>query len=563
MAGLGTKGGGSLIFRNDPETQTVTLSGGSERGHITLAAGSPTTAAVVADFVNTTSTVNNFTSLFSSSSSAGYQYSVKAAYDAMDKIKTVLASIRALTETVSDAANLAYQSYDDEDHRQRTELAGNIAALTDYCIAPLQTVVQGIANVMISPTPDPRLPDTNLIAITGSVKGSQTVWNTKEPFELLSLRGLLLPFLTLMKTVRGGSSFGGKIFAEKEKAEKENENPSDAPQQNAHNKRAATGLALTTPISKLVSDICATILTGRAMYKSSSAPSQGILVDNKDSYVDILAETWAGISAKRGPLILESMESRVADEMRCKVPTDLNSETAKKCFESEITGKVIGTFLEQQAVLLHGKLIRGISDELGFQATDTAVMRSGGNIKLVTGDNVPDQGAVPAGGSAYRGIRNRFVDFEFDRDKTKGIHIQATAPGSTIRLSTKDDSSPILLAHGVGDNEYDAPTGRKLMLNDEGVFLSEKDGGFLAIKKKSFVLQAGDDSGVTVKENLASLTLDEDIGLSLEKNAASLCHTTAINIETNQHYIKLGPQGIDASTKISFKVDAPLTRIGG
>jgi hypothetical protein len=319
---------------------------------------------------------------------------------------------------------------------------------------------------------------------------------------------------------------------------------------------------MVTPISKTVTDICAIVTMFATMWKSSPLPSKGILVENKDSYVDILAHSWAGLAAKNGPLILESMPSSVADDMRCRLPRIRAEFALKDCIGSEMPNAPESPdFSEYNAVLLHGKLIRTFCDELSLQAMKTAVTRSGGNIKLVTGDSRP-YGINPTDPAGEQ-LRHMLVDFEYDRAQTKGVHIQATAPDSVIRLSTNVDSSKILLAHGATAGQYEAPATRKLLIDNQGVILSEKDGSSLTLKKKGVKLLAKEEVGLAMSESGIMLKLNNDIALTLDSNVAALSHPNGIEIKmAGNTYLKLTHQGLEASGGLLQKLKGQLIQAG-
>jgi hypothetical protein len=95
------------------------------------------------------------------------------------------------------------------------------------------------------------------------------------------------------------------------------------------------------------------------------------------------------------------------------------------------------------------------------------------------------------------------------------------------------------------------------------VILSEKDGGSLTIKEKSFKLVAEENKGLNVDANEAKLQLGGNISLRLKQDLAALTHPQGITIKmTDGKYIKLGPDGVTAEDSVLTKIKGQLVQAG-
>ncbi|MDR1035283.1 MAG: type VI secretion system Vgr family protein [Deltaproteobacteria bacterium] len=549
-AGLGTKGGGSLMFRNDPEKQNVTLSAGSDRGHFTLASGSPTTAAVFADVASGTFTVNNVTSTFSSSNAAGYQYSINTSDDMMRQWTLLMASIRQAAEVAVEGAAQADIYNNGEVTRDNALMANNISAIVDYACAPFQSLGNLIVRRKSAPVPDPRLPDPNLVSIVGDDKGARTTWLSKTPFDTFSWASWLTGFLLLMKPVRDASTLARNVHSydnptPEEKAARDKLTESQ--------KKAAHGLALTTDISKVLADLITlgvTMTTLRGL--AGAVPAKGILINNKDSYVDVLSNSWAGVAAGGGPLLLESNDLRASDDMRCAGLEFDRTAILPSVLADEAT-EAVGNAAQAGAVLLHGKLVRTFCDDLSLRAKTRVVAKSP-VISLVTGTDIyPAAGAI----SGLTALSSRRVGIDYQSGISKGVDILAQAAGSKVRIQTKNSNDPVNVVSGATVTA----TARELALTKDGAKLRNGNDNYLDLTTAKTELAASAQQKITMQQSGVVVDAGAGIQLALETAQAKLAHTRSVEITGATGKITLAADGATLDGATMTKIKAALVQI--
>ncbi|MDR1313806.1 MAG: type VI secretion system tip protein VgrG [Deltaproteobacteria bacterium] len=551
-AGMGTKGGGSLMFSNEPTKQNVTLSAGSDRGHITLASGSPTTAALYADVVSTTTTVNNNTSTFLSSNAAGYQYAVKAGDDTIRRMVLVMASLRQAVETAAEAAGQAYAQSSDSGVKARAELANNVAAIVDYSIAPLQPLLQVSIQKCQEPDPDPRIPDPNLITISGDSTGSKAVWASKTPYGANTWAGWLTGFLLLMKPLRDISTGYKNI--------QDFEHPADPdkvpPPMSEDGKRSARGVAYTTEISKVTADIISLGTLLASLWGAGGAmEAKGILIHNKDSYVDVLSNTWAGVSAKGGPLLLESNSPSCADDMRCAVVP--GSSGLSYCLASEADGAPVAQPKETNGILLHGKLVRTMADELSLTATQRVVAKTYGGITLATGLNAAPP-APPVTG--YNALSSRNVNVGYDRNFGKGVDISALDAGSQIRIQTAAAPDPVNIICGSSAGAE----AKKLSMAEGGVKLQNGSATFLDMQDGGVALQLSDTAKLSMEPTSLTVQAAPGNALAFSDSGAKLSHSAGLELSAagGAVSVKLTETGFEVASPLEAKLNGQIIQLG-
>ncbi|MDR2612984.1 MAG: type VI secretion system tip protein VgrG, partial [Deltaproteobacteria bacterium] len=119
LSAIGTRGGGGIVFSNKPTKQNVTLAPGTDRGHFTIAGGSPTTAAVAADVLDATAVINQSANLLHAEHSAGYRYAINASEESMEKLMMIMASINTALQVAADAADLVVARQDHMGEREK------------------------------------------------------------------------------------------------------------------------------------------------------------------------------------------------------------------------------------------------------------------------------------------------------------------------------------------------------------------------------------------------------------------------------------------------------------
>ncbi|MDR1037396.1 MAG: phage baseplate assembly protein V [Deltaproteobacteria bacterium] len=237
VSGIGTRGGGGLLFGEKPDGQSVTFSGGSGRGSLTISAGSPTTAEVVADVVSQLSASHGTLSFFGSTGTAGSLFSVRAQ---SDWVRGMVMTMTALREAAGAASEWTAFERDRDKSKDATRdkakadaltKASDAAAWASYLAGPLQHVIQWIYEAnerKNAPPPDWRgACDEGIFTLRGGPKGAMSVWRTTEPFT----EATFAAFFAIMKTLRQAPQMAAEIMEGDEKAKKdEEENAAQKPE---------------------------------------------------------------------------------------------------------------------------------------------------------------------------------------------------------------------------------------------------------------------------------------------------------------------------------------------
>ncbi|MDR1042012.1 MAG: phage baseplate assembly protein V, partial [Deltaproteobacteria bacterium] len=555
QAVIGSKGGGSLVFGNDPEKQNVTLSAGSDRGHLTIASGSPTTAAMYADVTSTTSTVNSTTNVFMSNNTAGYRYEIGAGDTKMRNVVLWMAAVREAVETAASASQVA-ADYDGKPATNEMDsaaiLCNNIGNIVDFAINPLAPLIGLYYANKGLPEPDLRLPDPNLLAIVGDDSGSKTTWNSKTPYGANTWNSWLTAFLLIMKPLRDAMNSADTIATFNANMEKD-----EFKEQPEAHKKAAKGVAWTTETSKIACDLLGMGVLLKTLWGASgNLTAKGILVHNKDSYVDVLAQTWAGMSAKGGPLVLESSAQQAADDLRCSAPMGLTS--LPFCLAGESTGEPSAEPLKENAVLLHGKLIRTFCNELSLSAMDTVGVKSTGKVRILQAASAPPP--IPASG--LEALQSRNVIIKDPHDFRRGIDITSLDPGAAIRIQTTQTSSPVRIFCGSDDGDDQC---RKLTFDVNGTTLQQDQNASLVMNQQGVTLKA-DPAKKLSMETTGEVSLTQSLtnGLAFNDDNALLAHVQATSISGagGESLLKLDVSGCSMTAKAIAQVKAQLVDLG-
>ncbi|MDR3153719.1 MAG: type VI secretion system tip protein VgrG [Deltaproteobacteria bacterium] len=532
VSGLGTKGGGSLIFSNTPGKQRAALSGGSDRGHFAIAAGSPTTAALTADIASTTATASINTDIFTSTNTVGHCFAINASDTIVRKTALVMASLREAAEGAAAAAYLRTV----EDPTMPPELANNIAVMVDYCISPLQPIISQIVTKATAPEPDPRLPDTNLLSLVSDTKGSSATWYSRAPYSLGTMSVWLTGFLMLMKSARDVMTSSLKVD-QQDKANKEDTKSSGT------QKKYSMGLAMTSTIPAVLVDILVLFkLMGALSDAKKGQNAQGILVQSKDAYVDVLSETWAGVGAKSGPVIIESINALASDDMRSPDCLALSGSGAAACLADERGGPVPADITSGNGVLLHSPLVRTLCDDLSLTATKRVAVKTPGAVTIQTG---PNQKATVPSVTNITGIQNRVVKMSGPVVES-GVEISAAAPDSDIVIRTVNGGSIIVAAGtGSGADWSAAPT---LSLEESKALLQQGNNVGLLMQASSAELKVGANAKLSISAGAAKLTQSAGNELSIAQAEAKLSSQTAASVAGGPAKLELSAAGakIDA-----------------
>jgi type VI secretion system VgrG family protein len=588
LSGIGTKGGGGIIFGNKPEKQNVTISGGGG-GHIALAAGSPSSAAIYADLIGTVSVVNNLTSTFVSNHTSGFQHTVKVSDDWINNFMTILANIRQGVGGAGDIAKVATAFRDDDggrDNKDATGITYNASEIVDLCTSPIQAIAHILLAMKLSkkihPTDEGQTSfqqkDTNLISIIGDDKGATTTWMSK------SEEKKKLPWSTILNVVLMGVNptrdtlravaQTKTLYTEINDDDDDttgNKKKSDA------RKRSAKSLSYISPIASVITDVISIVTLWRSMWSSPQRSTiKGILVSNEDSYVNILAKTWAGVSAGGGPLVLESNDRRAADDMRCTFPATppagLNS-----CVSPEPSQRVQPAvkFMTSRAVLLHGKIVRTLCDELSLTAKEKVVVKTPGFIKLVTGNETavqpPAAPAVqpPAASVVQPPIETpgldklaaRNVNIDYSVGMEKGIELVTKLKDENILIRTENSGASLTLASGFSN---DIGASRSIVLDDKSVKLTRGGGVELSLEEKSAKLSRSNAIFLELGDKDLKISHSGNNFLSFSEDNSKLSHNKKLSLfcSTGKAGIEISTEKVSITSQIKAEVNGKVIILG-
>ncbi|MDR1080698.1 MAG: type VI secretion system Vgr family protein [Deltaproteobacteria bacterium] len=506
VSGIGTRGGGALVFGDEPDRQNVVLSGGSGRGSISLCAGSPTTADVTADMVSQLNGTQKLLSFFGSTNTAGMLYSVRAQSGWARFITTLLTSLREIFGAGSDwAVSPAAGSGPPKD---AAVLASDISAGAAFLTAALQPVVQWIyeANRAKPAIGWRGEADEGIFTLSATEEGSSGVWRTTDGDQEDASLKALATFLAVMKSVRSAEQ--GAITAEAGEEAAESGPQPDSASVKAANRSVRIG----SSAAKVLTDLVATVKLLKSLGSVNKGRAKGLLVRNTDSYAAVVAGTHASFSAK-GPLILESGgAARLGDDLR--FPHARGDRRIGSLLAAEDGTLPAGGWEKASAVLLRGELVRSVGEVLSLGATGAVAVKSPGRIRVATGEN--QNGQAP--------LAVRAVDRAKSADLVKlekgpagfgaGVSLEALQEGAVARMCCLEPAGAVILLHGShkgarAGKGMGSEGGRRLELSADGALVQDD-------KDRSLSLTAG---GGAVLKGSATLSLSMNAGEAVLKAA--------------------------------------------
>jgi uncharacterized protein involved in type VI secretion and phage assembly len=479
QSGVGTRGGGSLLFGEKAGKQSVVLSAGSGRGHVTIAAGSPTAAEFTADMGGDNAVFNNCNAIFSSTMGAGYAWGIQATDGWGDKLTLGMAAIRQALELAGDSAGVSADGGD-----QNADLVSNIAVTADLFAEPIQEIMcfahdwldsrEEEAKALLEGKGDI---DEPLWSLKGDGEGAAAMWKSKETYSFSTWTAWLTLFLLAMNPVRdaAGQADGWKDYEGEDKGA-----------DTGAVKRASFARALAAPIGKALVDLVTVFAAIKELVTSSNDPATGFAVSSEESYVAMLSEGHAAFSSK-GALILESSGGRrLADDLRYG---DLRGAAGWDGLLTDADGKGPGSSMDEaDGVLLRGRLIRTFADTVSLNGLEAAALKSGGSVRLAAGPGKP---VVPADVplSAAAALAGRMVVLEEGPDLGQGVAVEVlegSGQGSAARMCSFDDAGAVLLLHGphtAADAAPGRPDDRRLELSSGGALVRDAAERYLELKK--------------------------------------------------------------------------------
>ncbi|MDR1313807.1 MAG: type VI secretion system tip protein VgrG [Deltaproteobacteria bacterium] len=574
-SGIGTRGGGALVFGENQGKQSATLSGGSGRGAISLSSGSPSVCEISADMVDRVTAFLEDTSFFNSMNSAGRFYAVRASAGWARTFALVMAAIREGLGTASDLFS------DVPDSAKMGDTAKGVTSdalsLASLACSPLQNVIQWIHDVgerkkKATAPPDWRgTPDDGLFETQADWQGSSSVWRANSDFAGGGWNSQILKFLMLMKSAR---DVGSAVLANTDPQAdgRVTRKKADGTGGEQDKKGGALKIASRTALAgSSALTVLTDVLVLLRLWKSVASPSgrkpTGMVLNNALSYVTVLAKGHAAFSAK-GALLLESGGSeRLGDDLRFPGPRDDARLSRLAALED---GTSAGTGLEgESAVLLRGELIRSVGRELSLTALDAVAVKSAGVIRVATG---PNSAEMPAQGfftPAPEGVKADLVEIPKGPEMGRGVSLEALEDGSVARVCCLDEDGAVLLLQGSHRGELaeagkGKDGGRRLELSKGGALI--QDGKEHALTLSASVgaeLRSGTDLSFALKGGQALAKAGDDASLAAGNGTVSAAGTQELKIEaaSGQAKITMGSSGFVAEANL-IEVKAKLLDTG-
>jgi hypothetical protein len=305
--------------------------------------------------------------------------------------------------------------------------------------------------------------------------------------------------------------------------------------------------------------------------------SKGIVFDNLESYTALRSKVpltvplgdvdiqdgravyaSAALSARKGPVVIESGDSLIADLMRTnlteqKIPDFLTTP--------DLNANPSGTtFKDASAVILRGALVKALAkQEVSLQGSQYVVLKAKNEIQIISNDNPYDKYEDPVTGrvkldNALQSLDKEEIFFKPDTDRKPKLKIYSKDLGA-ISLLADAIQSKIHFAQGGGATMDMDPQGLRFSLGDyKFAILTEGGTATLAFSDdKKVVLSATDaklshqSGSFTSNGDTHSLEADSQIVLKVANTTMTMSTEGggSINLEAPPNTVTLGGSLID------------------
>ncbi|MDR2405104.1 MAG: type VI secretion system tip protein VgrG [Deltaproteobacteria bacterium] len=546
VSGIGTKGGGSLFFGEEPGHQHAVLDSGSRRGKIGLYSGSPTACTMEADYATSLSSINSTIAGFSSTTNTGVEHKVRASSGFIQKLIAALSAAKEAAEVVDKQID-AYSNKKDDDKTEsmaKTFFKGfdKVVGTIPNILLKLEIVKAALAKTLSDP-------HKNLMHLKADESGAAGVWRSKinKGSDAIIVIGLINNILAFLG--QGADAASGYMHA------------TDKLESNASTfqKVMAKGAAAGTPAVGALAEVIDLIAQSYLIHKGKLA-TKGVVIENTDSYVDILAETAAALSSK-GPLILESSADRVGTLMRTKEYDDL---IPTHIVTKESNTGTIDNFYKEQAIVLRSPLVRLLADEVSLCAKESIIAKAAKSMQFLTGisDNADYDVMLTAGlldtdlNAARKAINESKVRIN-PESFPSGILFHTNEDNSPITLETNSKTSSIILKQG---SAGDKPV--TLTLEQESATLKADKDLYLQLKadSTSAKLSGADKNYLELKDKSATLQFNDSRALIIQNSGANLKHATKVFMNVGASKMEIDSSGVKFNTT-NFTVSGKLLQL--
>ncbi|MDR1313826.1 MAG: phage baseplate assembly protein V [Deltaproteobacteria bacterium] len=570
-SGIGTRGGGSLVFGEVPGKQSATLAGGSGRGAVTLTAGSPTVADVSADVVDSTHAVYGSANFFSGSNTSGGFHEVRASASWARTVSLISSTVRSAAEAASVAAGIAK----DKPGTSGTacDIAANAFSLADFAVQPLMRFIQWCLEskkrkeqaALSAADPDWRgPPDDGLFSVEGDSEGCQSAWRANSDFSQGGWQKNLTVFVMVMNALRSAAAgAAGYVAGDDADADQEKEDGEEMePAVKLSNRICAAGSGAAATLLEIV----LLVKMANSFGNPSGKKPKGIHLHNRDSYVTILADTFGALSAK-GPLVLESGgKARLGEDMVHETARGIGDLSRLASDENGKSGP--GAFSAQNAVLLRGDLVRSMGETVSLGAAKEVAVKSARKIRIASGA-VPAYAAPEAAKSALENASAEAKTLDAPAAFDSGISLEAIQDGSVARMCCLDREGAVLLLHGPhqgakAEANGGSQGGRRLELSPNGALIQNDKDHMLKLSEGGGA-ELTDANGMSVKlaNGEAALRKDGSCSMTLGNGKFSLAGNAGLEVTGgNASKIIMAADGLDLKSQGQLALNAKMTILG-
>ncbi|MDR1870673.1 MAG: type VI secretion system tip protein VgrG [Deltaproteobacteria bacterium] len=388
MAGFGTKGGGTLMFNEQPGKQKVMLSSGCNRGKISLSANSPTNALIEADKVNLLAMNMGDMTAIKKEAKVGSIYAVTVSNTKLIAFYTILQTIIDAATVATDMASFGTEYRGDDSVDRPSVIAQQAAAgmsVSMDLVSKMVDIYDAYNDLRRAPI-GPHPPLIELTVADDEVKNTMRAIKTSE----LTVTSICL----LLGSLTAAAEDAEKIWQNLDDEDKAREGTDDYDPEKGGDGPATVRALRIKKASEGINggsfcvDVIAQIITDVTMLytlKSVFKPPQGILITNEHSYVAVRSAKHASVSSD-GPLILESHSGSLGDMLRFAISEDTAASNSKKMLTPDILEPDWETNLEEaKVVLLRGDMVRSVADEVSQVASGSIVNKARNSIQLIAG----------------------------------------------------------------------------------------------------------------------------------------------------------------------------------
>jgi hypothetical protein len=339
-------------------------------------------------------------------------------------------------------------------------------------------------------------------------------------------------------------------------------------------KRLSAGAAIGSNLTTVIGQILAVITTSLALYSKLGEP-EGILVNSKDSYVNVKANTYASVSGY-GPVIIESTNTPISDFLRLglydgqRPVLPITPELPKNAAPAGFAN-----YTHTKAVVLSSNLVRAMAQEVSLVSGGAIVGKAEDQIQLIAGvatADVANQSEADARRTFAAEQRNIVAMAETDalkdaanaalydnaltylnipdrisadRALNKGILIKTQGQATPLYLQTAEQDSPIEITQGT-DPVVVPASSRSIRLSSDGTTVQDGTNVKLELKDTSgaATLQVSPATSVKMSPDKVAIAANASVSIDLSSTDIDLSAANQISLSTGGNKIVLSQAGV-------------------